>query len=211
MSQGRQSLELIEKKSGLQGSLLRPLSAQLLVPTVAEIEGWVNRHRLLGISGRSRKPQIELARRFSLKEYPNAAGGCLLTDPGFSGRLKDLIKHKELSLENIELLKIGRHFRVSSQAKLVLGRNEKENGELHALAREGDYLFYPRDIPGPTALGRGIFPEELLRLCCNITCRYCDLNGKIYGTICYHKLADSEERSLNAIAASDADFISFRI
>ncbi|TRZ50545.1 tRNA 4-thiouridine(8) synthase ThiI, partial [bacterium] len=102
MSQHRQALELIEKKSGLEGLLLRPLSAKLLPETIPEKEGWVSRDKLLNFSGRSRKSQINLAQEFRMENYPNAAGGCLLTDPEFAGRLKELIAHRQLSLNNIE-------------------------------------------------------------------------------------------------------------
>jgi len=179
MSQHRQALELIEKKSGLEGLLLRPLSAKLLPETIPEKEGWVSRDKLLNFSGRSRKSQINLAQEFRMENYPNAAGGCLLTDPEFAGRLKELIAHRQLSLNNIELLKIGRHFRLSEQARLVVGRDEKEDKELENLASAGDYLFFPNEeLAGPTSLGRGEFNPDLINLSCSITCRYCDLNGK---------------------------------
>ncbi len=178
MSQHRKALELIEKKSGLEGLLLRPLSAKLLPETTPEKQGWVSREKLLDFSGRSRRPQIKLAQKFGIKDYPNAAGGCLLTDPEFAGRLKELIAHRQLSLNNIELLKIGRHFRLSEQARLVVGRDEKEGKELENLASAGDYLFFPNEeLAGPTSLGRGEFNPDLINLSCSITCRYCDLNG----------------------------------
>ena len=185
MSQHRQALEIIEKRSGLEGLVLRPLSARLLKETIPEKEGWVDRNRLLDFSGRTRKPQMKLADEFKIKEYPNPAGGCLLTDPEFSKRLKELIEHRELSLENIELLKVGRHFRISPETKLAVGRNEKENEQLANLAKGNDYLFMPRDIAGPTALGRGKFNDDLIKLAANITCRYCDLDGKMEADIIY--------------------------
>jgi hypothetical protein len=179
MSQHKQALKIIEKESGLEGLILRPLSAKLLPETLPEREGWVARKRLLDFGGRSRQPQIALAENFKIKDYPNAAGGCLLTDPVFSRRLKELITHEELTIDSIELLKVGRHFRISDKTRLVVGRDEKENRELENLARENDCLFMPaEDMAGPTALGRGEFDEELIKFACSITCRYCDLNGK---------------------------------
>jgi len=190
MSQHRQALNIIDKESQLEGLVLRPLSAKLLPETIPEKEGWVDRNRLLNFSGRTRKPQIELAREFNIKDYPCPAGGCLLTDPEFARKVKDLIAHQELDLNNVELLKAGRYLRLSQDAKLVVGRNEQENERLLNLAQEGDYLFFPpEEIAGPTALGRGIFNPELIELSCRITCRYCDLNGNPGIDIVYKRVA----------------------
>ena len=110
MSQLKRQIALIEKEAGLEGLVVRPLSAQLLPPSIPEEKGWVRRENLLGISGRSRKPQIALAKELGLNDYPCAAGGCLLTDPGFARRVKDLKEHGPFDMPNIELLKVGRHF-----------------------------------------------------------------------------------------------------
>jgi len=210
MSQHRQALELIEKKSGLEGLLLRPLSAKLLPETIPEKEGWVSRDKLLNFSGRSRKSQINLAQEFRMENYPNAAGGCLLTDPEFAGRLKELIAHRQLSLNNIELLKIGRHFRLSEQARLVVGRDEKEDKELENLASAGDYLFFPNEeLAGPTSLGRGGFNADLINLSCSITCRYCDLNGAQEAEILIKK--GTATSSLRVFPISDTELKKFRI
>jgi len=145
-----------------------------------------------------------------MKDYPNAAGGCLLTDPGFAKRLKGLIAGKELSLENIELLKIGRHFRISEHARLVVGRDEKEDKELEGLTKEGDYLFLPgEDLAGPTSLGRGKLSQDLLGLACRITCHYCDLNGRDEAEILIKKGTASS--SLKVSPMSDAELKKIRI
>ncbi|MDO8661812.1 MAG: tRNA 4-thiouridine(8) synthase ThiI [Candidatus Omnitrophota bacterium] len=186
MSQHRRALNLIEKESGLTGLLLRPLCAGLLPKTLPEKEGWVKRERLFKFSGRTRRPQMDLAQEFKMEHYPNAAGGCLLTDPGFSVRLKDLIKHQAFSLENIGLLKIGRHFRLAENAKLIVGRNEEENKELEAVSACGDYLFMPdEETAGPTCLGRGEFDDQLIKFSAQIVCHYCDLNGAVGAEIIY--------------------------
>ncbi len=175
MSQHRQALAVIEKESGLEGLLLRPLSARLLPETVAEKEGWVDRQKLLRFSGRTRKPQMALAKDLGIKEYPNASGGCLLTDPEFSRRLKDFMHFFALNVDGIEVLRIGRYFRIAENARLFVGRNEKENQRLAELAGEKDYLFMPaEEMAGPTALGRGQFDENLVELCAAIVARYCD-------------------------------------
>lgn len=212
MSQHKQALKIIEKESGLEGLVLRPLSARLLPETIPEREGWVARDKLLNFSGRTRKPQIQLARNFNIKDYPCAAGGCLLTDPGFAKRVKDLINYGELSLNNIELLKIGRHFRISENTKLAVGRNKKENEELVNLSKENDYLFFPNEgLAGPTSLGRGNFSEDLIKLSCSITCRYCDLDGKTDADIIYKRIPEKEDRIFKVSPVDDAELRSLRI
>lgn len=190
MSQHKWALNIIEKESGLEGLILRPLSARLLSESIPEKENWVKPDKLLNFSGRTRKPQIELAEKFNIKDYPCAAGGCLLTDPEFAKRIKDLMLYEGLSLNNVELLKIGRHFRLLKEVKLIVGRNEKENERLVNLAKDNDYLFRPQDIAGPTALGRGIFNEDLIELSSSIVCRYCDLNGRTTAEIAYKRIIE---------------------
>ena len=212
MSQHKQALEIIDRESALEGLILRPLCAKLLPETIPEREGWVAQDKLLCFSGRTRRPQMELARKFNIKEYPNPAGGCLLTDPEFTKRLKDLMAHKELNLENVKLLKIGRHFRISEQAKLIVGRNEKENDQLFSLAKENDNIFSPPDeMAGPISLGRGIFNEELVKLSCSITSRYCDLNGRSYTDIIYRRLPQGEERMRKVLPLEEDKIIRLRI
>lgn len=194
MSQHRQALALIERESGLEGLLVRPLSAKILNPTLPETRGWLKRESLLDFNGRTRKPQFSLARAFGITDFPNAAGGCLLTDPGFARKLKDLMRYGALTLEDIELLKVGRHFRLAPAAKLVVGRDERENSQLLESARQGDYLFYPaEEMAGPNSLGRGEFGPDLIALACAVTCRYCDLQGMAAATIFYRRLPVLEE------------------
>jgi hypothetical protein len=169
---------LIDKESGLSGMVLRPLSAGVLEPTLPEKEGWVKRDKLLAICGRQRKEQFALAAGLGIKDFPCPSGGCLLTDPEFSRRLKDLLQHAQLTLGNIQFLKAGRYFRLGDKAVLAVGRDEKGNQRLLGLAQAGDYIFMPAgEIPGPVALGRGVFDPAQLELACRVTCRYCDLNG----------------------------------
>lgn len=153
MSQMKPSLTLIEEEAGLSRKVLRPLSAKLLPPTFVEEAGIVDRERLYDISGRSRKVQMELAVQFGILEYPNPAGGCLLTDPQFSIRVKDLFEHQEeIDLEDMEMLRIGRHFRVDGATKLIVGRNEQENVTLVEYLAPGRVLFEPDDFPAPSVL-----------------------------------------------------------
>lgn len=179
MSQNRHALDLIEKESGLLGLILRPLSARLLPETIPEKTGWVNRQALLNISGRSRKPQLSLIKEFGINDYPCPSGGCLLTDPGFSQRARDLIKYGEFNLHNIQLLKLGRHFRLKPSAKLIVGRNEQENNSLSDLVGSTDTVFMPVEVNGPLAVGRGkgFSDKDLISLAGSIVSRYCDRNG----------------------------------
>lgn len=134
MSQTKPSLRYVEKHSGFDGYILRPLSAKVLPETIPEREKWVDRNRLLDFSGRSRKPQLALAKQFGVSKYPAPAGGCLLTDKGYANRLRDLFAHGEPDTEtDLELLKVGRHIRLENGAKLIAGRNRKENEAIEAL------------------------------------------------------------------------------
>ncbi|MEW6102030.1 MAG: hypothetical protein AB1481_07060 [Candidatus Omnitrophota bacterium] len=211
MSQRLHTMSLIEKESGLSGLVVRPLCAKCLEPTFAEKEGWINREKLLGISGRGRKEQFSLAEEFGINDYPCPSGGCLLTDPEFAKRLKELIQHNEFNLENIKLLKIGRHFRLAKKAKLIVGRNEQENEQLKNLAKDNDYLFMPLDIAGPTALGRGEFNDELIGFSCGIVTRYCDLNGNINAKINYLRFNDGEGKVFLSQPSKEEDIVSLRI
>jgi tRNA U34 2-thiouridine synthase MnmA/TrmU len=212
MSQKLNTLGLIEREAGLDGLVLRPLSARVLEPTIPEKEGWVAREKLLAISGRGRKEQIALASNFGIKDYPCPSGGCLLTDPEFGRRLKDLMRYAQLKLDDVRLLKVGRHFRLSDKAKLVVGRDEKENKQLLDLAKENEDLFFPHEeLAGPTSLGRGNFSDELIKLSCSITGRYCDLNGSSYADIIYKKISEKENIAIKALPAQEATLINLRI
>lgn len=174
MSQYRAALKTIEKESGLEGLILRPLSAKLLPQSIPEKEGWVDRERLLEISGRSRRPQMALAKDYKISDYACPAGGCLLTDRGFANRMRDLMTHSEITLDDIQLLKVGRHFRLSSSCKLIVGRNKEENERLLGLARQGDLCFSPVEAKGPVGIGRGSFDNGNIEKSVSIIARYCD-------------------------------------
>lgn len=179
MSQRSDAIRLIEKESGLKGLIVRPLSAKLLEPSSAERDGIIDRDKFLDIQGRSRKPQIDLAERLNMIDYPCPAGGCLLTDPGFAKRTRDLITHDAFTLENIRLLKVGRHFRLKPRAKLVVGRNKDENKRLLEFSLAGDIFFDSKGVPGPIGLLRGedITQDAVERSACIIS-RYSDTNRR---------------------------------
>ena len=176
MSQNRNSLSIIERESGFEGRILRPLSALLLAQTIPEKGGLVDRNKLLNISGRSRKRQMELAVKMRIEDYPSPAGGCKLTEPAFSKRLRDLFTQGIFSLEDIELLKLGRHFRLSRNIKLVVGRNKEENEKIKEFFQEGDFLFKAKNLKGPVSLLKGVCQvnDGFIDKSCQITARYCD-------------------------------------
>jgi tRNA U34 2-thiouridine synthase MnmA/TrmU len=173
MSQRRDAMRLIEREAGLEGLILRPLSAKVLPVTIPEKEGWVDREKLLEIQGRSRKPQIELAGHYGIHDYPCPAGGCLLTDPGFAKRMKDLMFHNpDFSLNDVHLLKMGRHFRLSHGVKLLVGRNEEENQKIRTFAQGEDILLKVSGFPGPLSLLRGKLDQDDIEKAAAITAHY---------------------------------------
>ncbi len=127
MSQNRDSIDLIERESGLEGKLLRPLSAKKMKPTIAEQEGKLDREKLYGFTGRSRTDQMNLAKELGITEYPSPAGGCLLTDQEFAKKLRDALDHGEENFREMKKLKLGRHYRLEDGTKIIAGREDKEN------------------------------------------------------------------------------------
>jgi tRNA-specific 2-thiouridylase len=174
MSQHRRAIEIIEKEGGLSGLILRPLSAKYFEPTVPEQEGIVDREKLLALSGRSRKPQIELAEKLGITDYPCPAGGCLLTDREIAARLRDLFIHRpDYTMADLHLLKLGRHFRIDPGLKIIVGRNQTENEEIKRLAGQGDAVFRPLSFRGPTVLAQGALSPALEQTIGQIVARYC--------------------------------------
>lgn len=175
MSQLRDKLRIIERESGLEGLIVRPLCGQHMPETIPEKEGLISRDKLLAIKGRGRREQMGLAKFLAVGDYPCPAGGCLLTDKHFAARVKDAIAHDGFRLEDIPLLKVGRHFRLQGGAKLVVGRNEEENQQIERLTRNEDVLMSPEDVMGPNSLLRGAGrTDDDTAVAANITSAYCD-------------------------------------
>ena len=174
MSQTRSSLMYVEKHSGFKGYILRPLSAKNLPETIPEKEGLVDREQLLDFAGRGRKPQIALAKKFDLTDYPAPAGGCLLTDVGYSKRLKDLLDHQdECTEEELHLLKYGRHFRLNPNTKLIVGRTQKDNENILKFHNpQTDTVIDVKDHPSPIALVPGGGSKEVIYLASSICVGY---------------------------------------
>jgi len=159
MSQRRDTLRVIERDSGCEGVLLRPLCAKLMSPIQAELDGLVDRERLYAFSGRGRKAQKQLAREFGIDDYPAPAGGCMLTDPNLAARIKHFYQGlfsfgRQRAVEDIRLLSVGRQFRLDKDIWFVLGRDERENERLEAQRLPGDWLIRMTVRPGPLGLLR---------------------------------------------------------
>ncbi len=175
MSQRRDALDIIDRETNLRGRVLRPLSAKVLRPTLAEERGIVDRELLYGFNGRSRKPQIALAAEFGLTDYPAPAGGCLLTEPNYSYRLRELLDHDpDPSVNDLQLLRIGRHFRLSQGCKVIVGRDSTENGNLLNLFGGDGILLRVPGYGSPITLIRGNADEQAILTAAMICARYSD-------------------------------------
>jgi hypothetical protein len=173
MSQRRDTLRLIERESGLEGLLLRPLSAKHFEPTIPEREKWVDRERLLSMQGRSRKEQIHLADELDVRNYPCPAGGCLLTELSFVSKVRDMFDHGDsIYMRDFRLLKIGRHFRTGPRTKVIIGRDEAENLGLEAAVQPGEAAIRWLDGGSPLGVIMGRQDQTLLETSARILLRY---------------------------------------
>ncbi|MFH1406491.1 MAG: hypothetical protein ABIH01_00585 [Candidatus Omnitrophota bacterium] len=179
MSQRLDTIRLIEKESGLNDLIVRPLSAQILKPSLPEREGWLKREKFLGIRGRGRTPQFALARALGVEDYPCPSGGCLLTYEGFAKKVRDLIKYNQFDIRHVRLLKTGRHFRLSAEVKFIVGRDEKENEKLTTLSGPDDILFDAGSEPGPSGLYVGPADSKDIQKAAAIIAHYLNKEGGI--------------------------------
>jgi len=210
MSQHAPSLQIIENESNLKGKIVRPLSGGLLPPTNAEKDGLIKREDLGMIRGRQRKIQIKMAKEYGIENPPNAGGGCLLTEPQFGIKAKDLFDHIETpTINEIDLLKIGRHFRLDEETKFVVGRNQDENEMIKALALPGDILLEARDDLGPVSILRGKNAKDNVKFASSITLRYSDAPKGQQGVIIVKKGDLSEE--IKTDRAEEESYIKFRM
>ncbi|MCB1869137.1 MAG: tRNA (5-methylaminomethyl-2-thiouridylate)-methyltransferase [Gammaproteobacteria bacterium] len=175
MSQRKDTMPLVCKRSGADDLLLRPLSARNLPPTLPEREGWVDREKLLGLSGRGRKPQIALAKQFGFDEFAQPAGGCcFLTDAQYSSKLADLWQargSKQYELDDIMLLKVGRHLRPKAHFKVIIAREEGEGNFLRGYRKQ--YLSIDSlSHAGPFALIDGTVNDQDIELAASLVARY---------------------------------------
>jgi len=210
MSQHAPALRTIEKETGLLGKIVRPLSAALLPETDPEKNGLIKRENLGMIKGRTRKAQLDMAKKYGIENPPNAGGGCLLTDPTFGLRAKDLFEHVETpTINDIDLLKIGRHFRLDNETKFVVGRNKDENEMIKAIALPNDILLEARDYMGPVSILRGKYAEKHIEFVSSVTLRYSDSPRKERGSVIIKNKSKTED--LVVQPAEEESYIKFRI
>ena len=211
MSQRRDTMRIVERDSGTDGFLLRPLCALLLKPTRPEVAGVVEREKLLAMSGRSRKPQMELAERMGIRHYPSPAGGCLLTDPELANRIRKLFSRSStVTVNETLLLQVGRHFQLTEDQHLVVGRREEENEKLTDLSQEGDILIKLQGIPGPLGLLRGPGEEEGLRLAASIVARYSKAKEQDRVEMMYEIHGERSSGRLYVVPAKDEQIFALR-
>ena len=209
MSQHRRALGTIEKETDLEGRILRPLSARLLPPTIPERDGLVKREDLGMIRGRTRRAQLAMAKKFEIRDPPNAGGGCLLTDPAFGLRAKDLFGHTQTpTINDIDLLKVGRHFRLDAHTKLIVGRDKDENNVIDSLALESDIILEVADFVGPTSLLRGETCLQHIDLAASVTVRYSDAPRNAVSVNTRHGKTHSQ---VSAARCPEEDYLKFRI
>ncbi len=208
MSQNKSALNVVKKQSGFSDKILRPLCAQNLEPTPMEINGLVDREKLLKISGRSRKIQMKLAAKWGIKDYPSPAGGCKLTEPNYAVRLKELVDRKNAIEErDIALLSIGRHFVTDNKVKIIVTRTAEEGNQIKPLLGKQDIMFLTAKYNGAMVIvpGNQELKEEDIITACKITVRYSkgkDENkvevkfGKVDTDFKEHRFVESIEQEL---------------
>lgn len=206
MSQNRSALDIVKNESGIGEKILRPLCAKNLNPTQMEIEGLIDRNALLDIKGRNRKVQIELAQAWGILEYPSPAGGCKLTEPNYSIRLKDLLEYKEdISKKDLELLKIGRHFKVSKEARIISTRTQEEGELLKQLLTQEDLTFLAADYNGSTVVIIGKATNEDIEFAAKVAGRYCKGKDEKIISISYGNYDHPLDKLIDITPANDEE------
>ncbi len=210
MSQHAPALRTIENESDLVGKIVRPLSAALLPETDPEKDGLIKRENLGMIRGRTRRNQLDMAKKYGIENPPNAGGGCLLTEPQFGIKAKDLFSHtKNPTINDIDLLKIGRHFRLDEETKFIVGRNKDENEMIKAIALPGDILLEAKDFVGPVSILRGSNAKEHLKFASSVTLRYSDAPNNEQAIVSIKNNDLVEE--ITAESAEEESYIQFRM
>ena len=210
MSQHAPALRTIENESDLVGKIVRPLSAALLPETDPEKDGLIKRENLGMIRGRTRRGQLDMAKIYGIENPPNAGGGCLLTEPHFGIKAKDLFSHtKNPTINDIDLLRIGRHFRLDEETKFIVGRNKDENEMIKAISLPGDILLEAKDFVGPVSILRGSNAKQHLKFASSITLRYSDApnNEQVIVSIRDNDLVEE----IASKSAEEDSYIQFRM
>jgi len=198
MSQNKEAMQTVLNESNCDGLLLRPLSAKALAPTIAEINGWVDRDKLEGITGRSRDRQLELVREIGLEDFESPGGGCLLTDENFAKKMFDFIKYDKFEVKDIPVMKFGRHLRLPDGAKLVVGRNKDENLHLQNIQSEKYYHVKTVALPGPHSLLSKNATKEDKELASRIILTYCKTKEDNMYTLLYDETDEIEAKPFDS-------------
>ena len=206
MSQRLQAMQMIDREAGVENRIVRPLCGKLLPETYAEQQGWLTRDELLDFQGRTRKPQLALAREYGIVNSESPAGGCLLTDPGFAVRMRDLLRYCDPTLDDVNLLKVGRHFRLNDHCKAVLGRNAKDCEDMLGLLKGDALRLDARDTTGPTATLVGRVDEASLRQAAALVLRYTGRAADGEQVVTVRRAADDANvREITVCAMSEAE------
>ncbi len=210
MSQRRHAIDMIDRKADVVGLVVRPLCGKILPPTNAERAGLIDREKMLAISGRGRKEQLALAQEFGLTEFPNPAGGCLLTENTFVVKIQDVLDHPPFTTADMALLKAGRHFRLDAHTKAAVGRNEKDNEHLVSFIAPGDTILCAVDLAGPVMVVRGDTGERNLETAARITARYSQGRDKETVRIGLYATGDIEAEPIKIFTVRPAGPDEFR-
>ena len=212
MSQNRSALDKVKNESGIGSKILRPLCAKNLKPTDMEENGLVDREKLLNIQGRSRKIQMELAEEWGIKEYPSPAGGCKLTEPNYSVRLKELLSHNQNPEEReLTLLRIGRHFRITPKAKVISTRTQDEGEMIKELLKQGDTILLVQDFNGSMIVIIGEASDEVISASAKIAIRYSKGKDEPKATVRYSEFGSKEHKIIEETCATDEEINSYLI
>ncbi len=211
MSQRKDTMRIVERDSKTDGLLLRPLCAKLMKPTRPEMEGLVDREKLLDMSGRGRKPQMELAEKLGIRHYPSPAGGCLLTEAELANRIrKSFSQSPSVTVNETLLLQVGRHFQLSEKAHFVVGRRESENERIADLSREGDLILKLRAMPGPLGLFRGQEEEDMVRLAASVIARYSKAKDQDRVGVAFERVGKNSSGWVEVAPARDESIVRLR-
>lgn len=215
MSQNRSALDIVKKESGFSDKILRPLCAKNLKETQMEIDGLVDRDKLLNISGRSRKVQMELAEKWGIKDYPSPAGGCKLTEPNYSVRLKEILDRKDndVNAKDIALLRFGRHFVTPNGTKIIVSRTAEEGEQIKGLLNKNDILFLVDKFNGAMVIiPEGSNPnEEDITIACQIAVRYSKGKDEQAVTVKYGNVSTKFEAFKEVAAITQEDIKKYNI
>lgn len=206
MSQNRMALDRVKKESGIATKILRPLCAKILVPTEMEEKGLVDREKLMDIQGRSRKVQMELAEQWGVKEYPSPAGGCKLTEPNYSVRLKELLAfNKNPEERELGLLRVGRHFRVTPEAKVISTRTQDELAVIKQYLGKDDTILLVKDYNGSMIVIIGQATDEVIKFAAKVAIRYSKGKDEPKVMVKYSKFGEQVHNIIEETCATDEE------